>query len=134
MKNTERGFVRVTAAVIRDGIKVLLAQRRMGDPLAGKWEFPGGKIETGETPEECLRRELKEELKIAARVGGFIAASRWEYSHVYVELLAYETDILSGTPEASDHEALAWADISALLSWDLAPADVAIAQRLKRKR
>lgn len=62
----------VTAAVIRDGDKVLVAERQ-GGPLAGKWEFPGGKLEPGESPDQCLAREIKEELGLAVRVDDIFA-------------------------------------------------------------
>lgn len=122
----------MTAAVIRDGEKVLLAQRKPGDPLAGKWEFPGGKIETGETTEECLMRELFEELGITVRIGRIIAVSPWDYPHVSIELIAFKAEILSGVPTPTDHAAVAWVRQEEVSSWDLAPADVPIAEALLR--
>lgn len=65
----------VTAAVIEKDGRVLIAQRKTGDALAGKWEFPGGKLEPGETPEACLRRELREEFGVETEIGDFICSS-----------------------------------------------------------
>ncbi len=70
---------RVTAAIIVKKNHIFLAQRPAGDPLAGKWEFPGGSIEPGETPEQCLTRELCEEFGIRATVGRFFCESRYSY-------------------------------------------------------
>ncbi|TFG64280.1 MAG: (deoxy)nucleoside triphosphate pyrophosphohydrolase [Spirochaetales bacterium] len=123
--------IQVTAAVIAEGGRVLLAQRSAGDPLEGKWEFPGGKIEEGESPEECLKRELKEELGIGTRIGKFIASCRWDYPHISIELLAYEAEILSGSPAPLDHSACAWVNTEELAAWELAPADVPIAEKVR---
>ena len=68
--------IRVTAAIIRRPGQILLARRQAGGHLAGHWEFPGGKIEDGEPPEECLARELEEEFGVAAEVGAFIPSGR----------------------------------------------------------
>ena len=114
----------VAAGILfRDG-KVLLAQRASGT-YAGKWEFPGGKLEPGETPEEALRRELREELGIEVRVG------RKAYSgDLLVTLLAFECTLLSGEPRALVHRALAWVAPDDLLSYDLLAPDVPIAMLL----
>ena len=73
------------ACLEKDG-KILIARRKTGDNLAGKWEFPGGKLEPGETPEACLKRELKEEFGVETRIGEFICASKFEYKHLPIEL------------------------------------------------
>ena len=73
-------FIDVTAAIIRKNGKVLIARRARGQHLEGLWEFPGGKIENGETPEACLKRELFEEFGIDVRIGRFIAESCFSYN------------------------------------------------------
>lgn len=124
------GAIAVTAGIIeRDG-RVLLARRGSGGPLAGKWEFPGGKIEPGETPEECLARELREELGIETLVGERVATSIYDYGRGAIELLAYRVRILAGEPEPREHEALAWAPLATLSDYDLAAADMPIARAL----
>jgi len=70
-------MVKVTAAIIEKDGKVLIARRRKGSHLEGKWEFPGGKIEQKETPEECLKRELNEEFGIEAQIDEFICSNRY---------------------------------------------------------
>lgn len=80
----------VTAAIIINNRKVLIAQRAEDQKLAGKWEFPGGKVEAGETPEECLKREIKEELGIKIEVDKFFAESIYQYNTGTIKLLAYK--------------------------------------------
>lgn len=124
--------IAVTAGIIeRDG-KVLLARRGPGSHLAHKWEFPGGKIEPGETPEACLARELREELGIQTRVGELVVTTTHDYGHGPIELQAYRVEILAGQPEPREHEALAWVPLAALLDYDLALADLPIARSLLR--
>jgi 8-oxo-dGTP diphosphatase len=104
----DRPIISVTAAILaRDG-KVLIAQRKSSDHLAGKWEFPGGKIEEGESPEECLRRELHEEFGVDTSIGEFLAESVYHYDHISIRLLAYRTFLEHGKLEPKDHDAYAW--------------------------
>lgn len=121
-------MIQVTAAILRDRGRVLLARRKPGGPLAGYWEFPGGKLEPGESPEACLARELHEELGIEGRVGAFVASHRHEYAHATVELLAYEVEWIAGELAPVDHDALEWVLPEELLRFELAPADVPIAR------
>jgi 8-oxo-dGTP diphosphatase len=124
----------VTAAIIiREG-KVLLARRKQGEALAGFWEFPGGKVEPGETPEECLRRELKEELGIAAAVGDMLAESEYQYAAGAVRLLAMETRIVEGELALTVHDRADWVASSDLDCYNLAPADKPIAAILKERK
>ena len=82
----------VTAAVIIADNQVLAARRKAGSHLAGFWEFPGGKIEAGETPEVCLQRELKEELGITSKIGRFLGESLYDYDVKIVRLMAYKVE------------------------------------------
>ena len=122
----------VTAAVIERGGKILIAQRRKGSALGGKWEFPGGKIEPGETAEACLKRELKEEFEIESEIGEFIIASKFRYCLVPIELLAYRAKHLSGEFKISEHEEIRWVDPSELGSYDFMPADKPIVKLLSK--
>ena len=119
--------IQVTAAVIRRDGKILLAQRKRGH-LAGKWEFPGGKIEQGEKPEECLARELREEFEIDARVGHYITTSRYRNKDIDIDLHGYEVEHIKGVFALKDHDAIEWVDPKSLLKWDLAEADIPIAR------
>lgn len=113
----------VTAAVIIEEGRILLARRPPGDPLAGLWELPGGKIEPGETPQQCLERELLEELDLSATAGEVLATTVYEYDHGCFELLAIDV-VRHGEPLASFHDRLDWVSLVDLPNYALAPADV----------
>lgn len=122
----------VTAAVIERGGRILLAQRK-GGALAGKWEFPGGKLEPGETPEACLRRELMEEFGVDTEIGAFVCSSKFEYKHLPIELLVYRARHLSGEFKLNDHAAIAWVKPEDLSKYDLSAADIPVVEVLLRK-
>lgn len=124
----------VTAAVIVKDGKILIAQRREGSALAGKWEFPGGKLEPGETPEQCLARELREELGIEARIGAFICASCFEYKHMPIELLAYRAEHVSGEFKLNDHARIEWVRPAELADYDFSSADIPVVRLLAGER
>ena len=126
--------IRVTAAIIRRPGRILLAQRQTGDHLAGHWEFAGGKIEDGETPEECLARELEEEFGVGAEIGRFVASSRHAYDDREIELLAYEAELAQGEWNLDSHDEVRWVEERDLLSYNLAPADVPIAEAFAGQR
>jgi 8-oxo-dGTP diphosphatase len=126
-----RNLVSVTAAILIKGDKVFIAQRKSTDHLAGKWEFPGGKIEPGETPEACLRRELQEEFGIDTQIGHFLAESVYHYEKISIRLLAYQATLSAGTLAPNDHDAIAWVAIHQLDQYDFAPADVPFVKMLK---
>lgn len=120
----------VSAAVLwRDG-RVLLAQRPASDSLGLKWEFPGGKIESGETPEECIERELAEELQIRVKAGRRLHTTLHSYRRHTVRILFLDVCLIEGTPEPTEHARLAWVRPEALLSYELAPADIPMAEIL----
>jgi len=120
----------VTAAIIlRDG-RVLLAQRDGDDPLAGKWEFPGGKLHAGETEEECLKRELEEEFEIVADVGSFLTESVYDYGSGSLRIRAYWASWDGDDLALRVHRDVAWVDPQDLATYDLLPADVPIARLL----
>jgi 8-oxo-dGTP diphosphatase len=113
--------------------KVFIAQRGPEDRLAFKWEFPGGKLERGESPEECLKREMKEEFGIEVSVGKFFAESIYTYKHGTVRLLAYMTDWKSGELNLVEHQDCRWITVEELAYYELAPADMPLAEKLRRK-
>ncbi|MDP7081635.1 MAG: (deoxy)nucleoside triphosphate pyrophosphohydrolase [Candidatus Undinarchaeales archaeon] len=116
--------VKVTAAVIeRDG-RFLIAQRRPDDgSLGGLWEFPGGTVEAGETPEDCLRRELAEELAIDVQVEELINRNTHSYPHMTIELLAFRVTWLEGEMELREHTAARWVVPDELGLFPMPPAD-----------
>ncbi|WP_019850252.1 (deoxy)nucleoside triphosphate pyrophosphohydrolase [Desulfitobacterium sp. PCE1] len=121
----------VTAAIIVKGKKVLIARRAPGEKHAGGWEFPGGKVETGETPEACLRRELSEEFGIETEVQAYIQSSLYEYPQGSIRLLAYQVKILQGDIQLRVHDRYEWVSVNQLLNYELLPADVPIAHYLQ---
>ncbi|HWQ11389.1 MAG TPA: (deoxy)nucleoside triphosphate pyrophosphohydrolase [Roseiflexaceae bacterium] len=125
-RSGERPVVAVTAAVIRRGGAVLLARRAGGRAQAHLWEFPGGKIEPGETPEDCLARELAEELGIAVEVGAHLLTTRHAYPHVTIELHAYAVRYQGDAFQLTDHDAVAWVPLDELERYPMPEADVPI--------
>lgn len=120
----------VTAAIIVDNGRVMITRRREGEKLAGSWEFPGGKVESGETLQSCLARELKEELGLDAEIGAVLAESDYEYEHGAIRLIALRAHILNGTPALTVHDKLEWVRPEDLLGFPMAAADIPIAKRL----
>ncbi len=131
MKN--RSPLLVSAGIIhRDG-KVLVGQRRRLDRHSLKWEFPGGKVEQGETPQQALVRELEEELLIEATVGAELARYEHEYpSGSRVHLLFFSVPAYSGVPEGQVFEQIQWVDLSALPGLDFLDGDFDFVRRLSR--
>ncbi|MGN0800961.1 MAG: (deoxy)nucleoside triphosphate pyrophosphohydrolase [Candidatus Faecivicinus sp.] len=119
----------VAGIVIRDGL-VMLCQRKDSGPEALKWEFPGGKLEPGETPEQALARELREELDIGVRVGRIYDARLTRYPEREVLLLFYRCELISGEPRCVDCSAVRWEEPARLPEYDLAPADAQVAAQL----
>ena len=124
---------KVTAAVIEKDGKILIARRKGEDALGGKWEFPGGKLEPGETPEECLKRELREELGIETEVKAFLCSSSFAYRHIAVELLAYKTVYVSGEITLHEHDRVEWIPPEALDEYDFSEADKPVVLKLKEE-
>jgi len=120
----------VSCAVIEKDGKILIARRKSGDQMAGKWEFPGGTIEPGETPEQCLKRELLEELGVEIGIDGFMCSSTWAYDHATIQLLAFKATLLSGKLTLHDHAEISWVSPHELDDYDFPEADVPIIRYL----
>ena len=122
--------LRVTAAIIKKDGRILIAKRKKGWRFAGKWEFPGGKIEPHETPEECLKRELREELGIETRIGEFFCSSTYAYPHATVQLLVYQAFHVSGEYTLYDHQEIRWVLPDELTEYDFPEADKPVIEKL----
>ena len=112
----------VGAAIVRDG-KVLCAKRDAKRQLAGHWEFPGGKVEPGESEREALVREIREELGCEVRVGEHVCTSEYEYDFAIVRLSVYLCALVSGEPAVSEHQELRWAAPHEMPALTWPPAD-----------
>jgi 8-oxo-dGTP diphosphatase len=125
--------VEVAAGLIRDAHgRYLITQRRRGSHLAGLWEFPGGKLESGETPAAGLRRELTEELAATFAVDRLVETVRWEYPDRLIVLHFFECRLESGAIEPREEQAMAWVEPARLGDYDFPPADRTLIERLRR--
>ena len=123
---------RVTAAILLNEGSILIAKRKTTDRLGNMWEFPGGKIEEGETPQECLKREMEEEFGIEVTVGKYIGHSIYHYDHGSIELLAYLTTWAGGDISANSHDDYKWVQMDELKDFYFAPADLPFVEKLRR--
>lgn len=124
--------VRVVAAVIRKDNKIFATQRGYGEFKDG-WEFPGGKIEEGETPEQALTREIREELDTEIQVGKLIDTIEYDYPKFHLSMDCFWCEIMQGGLELKEHEAARWLSKEELYSVDWLPADVGVVERVKEE-
>lgn len=124
--------INVVAAIIRDGNRVFATQRGYGDYKDG-WEFPGGKIKTGETPQKALVREIKEELDTEVVVGDLLTIIEYDYPTFHLSMQCFWCQIVEGTLVLKEHEAARWLDLESIDSVDWLPADQTIIPLLKEK-
>ena len=122
--------IRVAAAVLRDGDRVFATQRGYGDYKDG-WEFPGGKIEPGETPEEALKREIREELAAEIEVEKLLAVVEYDYPAFHLSMQCFLCRITDGTPVLKEHEAAVWLKKEELDGVSWLPADQSILPKVK---
>jgi len=123
----------VAGVIVDDSNKILLAQRNDGKNMAGKWEFPGGKVEAGETKKEALRRELREELDIECKIGDYIGSSVYNYDDFTVDLHLYFADILDGEIQAVEHKKIAWTEIDTIENYDIPQANFPLINKIRSK-
>ena len=123
----------VMGAVFFEQGRILVMRRAPFMSCPGSWEFPGGKLEAGETHEACLARELREELHIEARIGAFLADNRHEYEFGTVHLCVYRVLSWKGDIALTVHDDMRWVPYRELASFPgLRPADVPVARALER--
>jgi mutator protein MutT len=123
----------VTAAIIISKGKVLIARREPGDTGEGFWEFPGGVVEPGETLQQCLERELMEELGVTAEIGETIAESVTQDSRGYIKLVALGARITGGEITPTAHDRVEWVSPGELESYGLSAPDIPIAKLLAKR-
>lgn len=122
----------VVAALIKKDNKILIARRSTGDEsLLGKWEFPGGKVESGENEYQAIEREIKEEFELNIHAKSFLTNNVFQYPTKTVDLRLYSCDYVSGNFKLHDHSEYKYIDRNELLNYDLAPADIPLAQFVK---
>ena len=117
--------INVVAAVIMKEGKVFATQRGYGEFKDG-WEFPGGKVEAGESPEEALRREIREELEVEVNVGDLIDTIEYDYPAFHLSMKCYACTIAGGSPHLLEHEAARWLSADQLGSVAWLPADITL--------
>nr|WP_308531403.1 pyrimidine (deoxy)nucleoside triphosphate diphosphatase [uncultured Serratia sp.] len=117
-------IIDVVAAIIEKNGKILLAQRDADSDQAGLWEFPGGKVEAGESQPQALARELDEELGIVASVGNYVASNTWEQTERVIRLHAWRVEAFSGELQNRCHADFVWITPEQAFDYPLAPADV----------
>ena len=123
--------IHVVAAVIRDGEGRIFATQRGYGPYKDGWEFPGGKIEPGETPEEALKREIREELDAEIEVAEPAGRIEYDYPEFHLSMDCFFCVLLSGAPILKEHEAAKWLRPEELDSVAWLPADLSLIERLK---
>lgn len=124
--------IEVVAAIIRHGDKVFATQRGYGE-FEGGWEFPGGKMEPGETPPQALIREIKEELDTEIEVGELIETVEYDYPKFHLTMHCFMCTVKSGHLVLKEHEAAKWLTKDTLDSVDWLPADEGIIDKIKQK-
>lgn len=126
-------MIKVVAALIENDNKVLLARRSTGDiNVLGKWEFPGGKVEQDEDEFKAIEREIKEEFELTIKAKEFIINNVCEYPTKVVDLRLYKCDYVSGDFKLHDHSEYKWVNKEELLNYDLASADIPLAEYVKK--
>lgn len=125
-------MIKVVAALIQKENKILIAKRSTGDPnILGKWEFPGGKVELNEDELHAIEREILEEFELKIEAKDFIVNNVCEYPGKTVDLRLYSCDYISGDFKLHDHSEYKWVSKEEIMDYDLAPADIPLANYIK---
>lgn len=124
--------IHVVGAIIIDNSKILCAQRGPSKALPYKWEFPGGKIESGETPQQALIREINEEMNCKIEIGEQVEHTVYEYDFGIVHLTTFYCKLIEGKPILTEHVSIKWLLPSELESLDWAPADIPAINKISK--
>ena len=129
--------IRVVAAVIKavneNGEPIIFATQRGYGEFKGGWEFPGGKIEAGETPQEALKREIMEELDTEISVGALIDTIEYDYPEFHLSMACFWCKIISGDLVLKEHEAARWLTKNQLRNVEWLPADITLIGKIREK-
>lgn len=126
-------MIEVVAALIRQKDKFLICQRPADKARALLWEFPGGKVETGESPQQALIRECREELAVTLDVGELYMQVTHKYPDIDIRLSLFEAVVIKGVLTRKEHHALAWIKREELILYEFCPADIEIINRLLKE-
>ena len=132
---TDKKIINVVAVVICDNIntpkKIFATQRGYGE-FKGGWEFPGGKVEEGETPQEALKREIMEELATEIKVGDYIKTVEYDYPKFHLSMQCFWCEVVSGNLELKEHEAARWLQKEQIYEVEWLPADVSLVEKIRQ--
>lgn len=124
-------MIKVVAAILQNDDKILIAKKKEGKPLAGFYEFPGGKVEERENPEDSLVRELMEEMSIKVTVKDYVGKSIYDYGNgKVIELLGYTAEIIEGDIVLTDHDEYRWVTLEEVCNYNIAPADIPLISKI----
>ncbi|KNF08310.1 ADP-ribose pyrophosphatase [Gottschalkia purinilytica] len=123
-------MIDVVAGILIDNNKVLIAKRKEGKSMAGYWEFPGGKVESEEKPEDSLIRELREEMNIKIDIDKKFGESIYDYGNIEIKLIAFLGKIIEGNITLKDHDEYRWVDYKDLDKFTFSPADISFVKKL----
>lgn len=123
----------VTAAIIKNNDKYLICQRSFDDECGLLWEFPGGKLEEGETLEECIIREIKEELELDIQIQDIFTTSIYHYDQKEIHFTVYNALIVSGKMKLNVHNDARWVGLEDLQHYDFMPADIEFVEKLTKE-